>query len=1047
MIESAILINSLKKKGETIVKQIKRNRTMTIAVVGSIILAVILVLGTVWMGYNAKKDTEEAVRSVSLLYLDELAGRREQVVEKNLQDKVQTIRVAIDLMTEEDLSDKAHLEAYQTRIKQLYHLDKFAFVDTEGLIYTSTGTQNNIAEYDFDYKTLSEPDISVFNLYSSEKSVIIAVPINISFQGKRLSVCFMSIEMSEMLSGVSMTTNTGDVTFCNLYTVDGAALTNSVLGGLAMEDNLLGAMKTAAFEKPDSYDAFVKEFQSGKQGVVSFTYNDIHETLTYIPVNGTDWQLTYLIRESVISERISSISEGTVRRSILQSVLTVAVMLLMFGFIIYQIKRNSRLMLQHETTQAESRVKQKELEQRLKLQEQLLEKDRRQEQQSEMIGALASDYWSVYYLELDKDEGVCYQSHTDLDEPGFKVGERFQYLSAVTAYAKRYITEQYLDEFLRFVQPEAIINALKNRNVISYTYMVKRHGKESYETVRFASVRKASDKEGQISYSVGACFVDSDAETHRSMEQNQALNDALSAAEEASKAKTAFLSNMSHEIRTPMNAIIGLDSIALNDPDISERTRGYLEKIGDSAEHLLGLINDILDMSRIEAGRLILKNEEFSFKKLLDAVNTMFGSQCQDKGLSYRFSIDPDIDDYYIGDNMKLRQILINILGNAVKFTDEGGEVQLQIERKAKFEGKSTLCFRISDTGIGISEDYLPYIYDTFSQEEASSTNKYGSSGLGMAITKSIVEMMNGNIQVESEKGVGTTFIVTITLSDSERTDEGDIREDIHPENMTVLVVDDDPISRGHTQLILEKVGVVTETAENGVQAVEMVKLRHARRQPYKLILMDWRMPEPDGIETTRMIRKIVGDESTIIVLTAYRWDDIMDEAVQAGVDSFLPKPLFAAAIMDEFKSAMKRKNLSNQNDRAKIDLRGKRVLLAEDITINAEIMMMVLKMREIKADHAENGKIAVELFTSHPEGYYDAILMDMRMPEMDGLEAARTIRAADRADAKTIPIIALTANAFDEDVQRSMQAGLNAHLSKPVQPEVLFDTLEGLVK
>lgn len=332
---------------------------------------------------------------------------------------------------------------------------------------------------------------------------------------------------------------------------------------------------------------------------------------------------------------------------------------------------------------------------------------------------------------------------------------------------------------------------------------------------------------------------------------------------------------------------------------------------------------------------------------------------------------------------MKLRQVLVNILGNAVKFTDEGGEVKLQIERKAKFEGKSTLCFKISDTGIGISEEYLPHIFDPFSQEDSSSTNKYGSSGLGMAITKRIVEMMNGNIRVESQKGVGTTFIVTVTLSDSDRTDNGEQYDDIHPENMTVLIIDDDPVALKHAQLVLEKVGVTSETADNGKKAVKMVKLRHARREPYKLILVDWKMPDLDGIETTRMIREAVGHESAIIILTAYRWDDIQDEAIQAGVDSFLPKPLFAAAIMDEFKSAVKKKKLSEQDGKAKTDLRGKRVLLAEDMAINAEIIMMVLNMREIKADHAENGRIAVELFASHPEGYYDAILMDMRMPEM----------------------------------------------------------------
>ena len=323
------------REGEKpLTKYERKNATASIALIGSLILAIILVAGTMWMGSRARRDTEDAVRSVSLLYLDELAGRREQVVEDNLQEKIQTIRVAIDLMTDEDLSDKAHLEAYQTRMKQLYHLDKFAFVDTDGLIYTSTGTQSNIDEYSFDYRALSEPEISIFHPESSDKRVIIAVPVSIPFQGKTLSVCFMAIDMQEMLSGVSLTTNTGNATFCNIYTESGSALTDSVLGGLAMEDNLLDAMRTAAFEPPYSYESFTQEFQSGTRGVVSFTFNGIRETLTYIPVSGTDWQLTYLIRESVISERISSISEGTVRRSIVQSALTVAAMLVMFGFII-----------------------------------------------------------------------------------------------------------------------------------------------------------------------------------------------------------------------------------------------------------------------------------------------------------------------------------------------------------------------------------------------------------------------------------------------------------------------------------------------------------------------------------------------------------------------------------------------------------------------------------------------------------------------------------------------------------------------------------------
>jgi signal transduction histidine kinase/ActR/RegA family two-component response regulator len=401
--------------------------------------------------------------------------------------------------------------------------------------------------------------------------------------------------------------------------------------------------------------------------------------------------------------------------------------------------------------------------------------------------------------------------------------------------------------------------------------------------------------------------------------QRESLSIALEEANQANKAKTAFLANMSHEIRTPMNAIIGLDRIALSDPGISETTRDHLEKIGLSAQHLLGIINDILDMSRIESGRMTVKNEEFSFAKALAQVNTMISGQCRDKGIAYECRVKGAVDDYYIGDDMKLRQVMINILGNAVKFTPSGGTVTFIVEAVAQFNGRTTLRFIISDTGIGMSQEFLPKLFDAFSQEDSSSTNRYGSTGLGMAITRSIIELMNGTISVESEKHKGTTFTVTLTLTDCDRKN---IREE-------------EPVL-----------------------------------QPRKN-----------------------------------------------------EKPV-----------------------RETVDLKCRRILLAEDVTVNAEIMMMVLSMREIQVDHAENGRIAVEMFAEHEEGYYDAVLMDLRMPEMDGLEATRRIRAMNRRDAKSIPIIALTANAFDEDVKRSMQAGLNAHLSKPVEPTILFETLEGLL-
>ncbi len=398
------------------------------------------------------------------------------------------------------------------------------------------------------------------------------------------------------------------------------------------------------------------------------------------------------------------------------------------------------------------------------------------------------------------------------------------------------------------------------------------------------------------------------------------LRSALEAADAANKAKTLFLSHMSHEIRTPMNAIIGLNSLALTNPNLPDSTKAQLEKIGASAKHLLSIINDILDVSRIESGKATLKNAEFSLSVMLDQVNSIVGSQCAYKGIKYVCHVPDGQWDVYIGDDMKLRQILINILGNAVKFTPKDGTVELRVETTARFHHKSTLRFTIRDTGAGISKDFLPKIFNAFTQEKTSVENRYGSTGLGMAITKGLVDLMNGEISVESEKGVGTTFMVTVTLTEAD------------------------------------------ENAE---------------------------------------IRNTTKTETEMV--------SVPEEAAAA-------------------------------------ELSGRRILLAEDMPVNAEIVKEVLKMKGIETEHAENGSIAAEMFKSNPEGYYDAILMDMRMPVMDGLESTRQIRSASHPDAKSIPIIALTANAFEEDVQRSMQTGINAHLSKPINPEDIFTTLAELI-
>ena len=522
-------------------------------------------------------------------------------------------------------------------------------------------------------------------------------------------------------------------------------------------------------------------------------------------------------------------------------------------------------------------------------------------------------------------------------------------------------------------------------------------------------------------------------------------------AEESSRAKTSFLSNMSHEIRTPMNAIIGLDNIALRDRDLSPKTRENLEKIGASAKHLLGLINDILDMSRIESGRMVLKDEEFSFREFIDQVNIIINGQCADKGLHYECNIVGNVHDYYVGDDLKLKQVLINILGNSVKFTETPGDVTLTVEEIAAADGKCTLQFRMKDTGIGMSKEYIPKIFETFSQEDATTTNRYGGSGLGMAITKNFVEMMGGDIHVESEKGVGSEFTVTVVLKQTDRrwSDENGIAL---PEGLRAMVVDDDEVACEHAQLVLESIGVHAERFTNASEALERLKTAFEQGAQYDLLLTDYKMPGMNGRELSRALRGFGGSKTAVIMLTGYNWDIIEEEAMQDGVDSIIAKPLFPDSLMRTVQTTLEQKagiqtSAVHQEEEKENVLAGRRILIAEDVDANAEILADMLDLEGIVSERACNGREAVDMFASHPAGYYDMILMDVRMPLMDGLSATKEIRSLPHDDARGIPIIAMTANVFDEDVERSMAAGMNAHLSKPIEPERLYAEMAEQIK
>lgn len=515
--------------------------------------------------------------------------------------------------------------------------------------------------------------------------------------------------------------------------------------------------------------------------------------------------------------------------------------------------------------------------------------------------------------------------------------------------------------------------------------------------------------------------------------RQQALSEALDNAQQATVAKSSFLAHMSHEIRTPMNAIIGMTTIALSRIDNQERVLDCLKKIAESSRHLLGLVNDVLDMSKIESGKLAINNEPFNLPECVHNVSNLVGPQAESRNLEFDVYLENVDEERLIGDPLRLNQILLNILSNALKFTPPGGRIEMKIQQIQKEGHKVSLRFVISDTGIGMSEEFIKRLASPFEQASSSTAAKYGGTGLGMSITYKMAALMGGSIDVESRVGAGTTFYVELPFAYESQT-SGARREALP--FLRVLVVDDDPGTCEHAALLLEQMGLSVRWRLSGKEAVELVKEARDSGVPYDVCFLDWKMPEMDGPETAARIRTEAGDELLIIIMSAYDWQPIEEKAKEAGVNDFVAKPFFASSLFNALVSTTRkisRKEIERDSAETAYDFSGKRILMAEDNEFNREIAREFLDMVNIEAEDAENGEEAVKKFAASPPGYYDLILMDIQMPKMDGYEAARAIRALDRPDAQKIHILATTANAFSEDVAQAVAAGMNGHISKPL--------------
>ena len=609
------------------------------------------------------------------------------------------------------------------------------------------------------------------------------------------------------------------------------------------------------------------------------------------------------------------------------------------------------------------------------------------------------------------------------------------YDQAVTKYIDTYVVEDDRERVAEGVRSATVLEEITRQPIYTVNY-------------------KRRDDEGNITYhqmafaDVGDGFIlayhDIDALIREEETKQQLLKDALNAAEAANQAKSNFLQTMSHDIRTPMNGIIGMTAIAAAHIDDKERVQDSLQKITQASRHLLALINEVLDMSKIESGKVSLSEEEFNLSDLIDNLITMTRPQIAEHGHELKVSIRDVQHELVVGDSLHIQQAFVNLMSNAIKYTPNGGRIELGIRELPSGQARiGCYEFVFKDNGIGMSEEYMAHLFEPFTRAEDGRISHIQGTGLGMPITRNIVRMMGGDIRVESCLNQGTTFTVTIFL----KLQETDKKENARFAELSVLVADDDAMSMESAVSILEELGMTAEGVLSGEEALDLVVVHHEERRDYNAVILDWKMPGMDGVETARAIRTRVGREVPIIILSAYDWTDIEEEARAAGVNAFISKPLFKSRLERVFEELVGEEKTEDTGesplkDLEDMDLSAYRCLLVEDNELNAEIAMDILEETGMSVEHVWDGAEAVEAVTGAEDGRYDLVLMDIQMPRMNGYDATRAIRASEREYCKSVPIIAMTANAFAEDVQAARTAGMNEHIAKPLDMKVLARVL-----
>jgi PAS domain S-box-containing protein len=710
-----------------------------------------------------------------------------------------------------------------------------------------------------------------------------------------------------------------------------------------------------------------------------------------------------------------------------QTVVIAAVMFLVFLILIHQSRKNARILLDQEMADKD------------RLSAALAQIERERIAMENIQAALGSGPWS---MEFDEHGEItsCIWTDTFRNMLGYESEADFpnrldSWSDLLHEEDKEYVMKEYWDTVRDYTGQKTYD--------VKYRLFTRNAGWRWFH----AAGRLSRREDGSPDTFVGF-FVDIDDEKRMEAQleaQRVDLQDALAAAQHANRAKTTFLNNMSHDIRTPMNAIIGFTSLAASHIDNKQQVRDYLTKIATSSNHLLSLINDVLDMSRIESGKVKIEEKECSLPEILHDLKTIVQADIMSKQLDFYIDTVDVVNEHVLCDRLRLNQILLNLLSNAMKFTKPGGVVSVRILQKRNApEGYAVYEFQVKDTGIGMSTEFLKHVFEPFEREKTSTVSGIQGTGLGMAITKNIVDMMGGTVSVDSEVGKGTTFTVSLQF----KTCSGPVRQETIPElqGLRALVADDDFNTCSSVTKMLADIGMRPDWTTSGKEAVLRVKLAGEQDDEYAVYIIDWLMPDMNGVEVVRRIRGLIGEDTPIIILTAYDWSDIEDEALKAGVTAFCSKPIFLSELREILESPFADRN-SEEVLQETFSFHGKKILLVEDNELNQKIAVEILQEVGFTVDVADDGAAAVKRMKEAEPGQYDLILMDIQMPVMDGYEATRQIRVLEDPDIAGIPIIAMTANAFYEDKKAAMEAGMDGHLAKPIDVSRLMELLWEIIK